>query len=796
MAGQLKVIFDNKFSLGGTVKLVIWRNATAREKAANAFLSTSDIEIYADAERLIYETPTHEEEEANNAIVVSELSFKMHDTFSEADLISYNGVIGAKLVPGNASIFSKDHDFSLFQLISEWDIDKRFATGTRTTPPSPVNVEYYLDGDLKFHGVLDQEATNYDDIPFGYVEELEDDKVNIYSFERSLNVVSIDKALWLLERTSVRDGFMAANGFTEQQVAPVALDTSPPESAVILDTWSAATFTDSNGDPLDNPYKYLTICDVGYESDTTNKRRAMAWLGFSISDLFKRTYDRAFGTWEGECERSTWEFMCASIEASAFDAADGNGYKTYFRTREQSHGATVHDGPANHHVTNKFSLLKMRDDDDELWLEAGWSADWVDFDEDKIRHDPYEYSGSTYDNAWELLTSFAMGLGYGARYYFENGIRQVQHLFRRPDPPLVSYPDPVEGGVKGNPFGQRVGGVKVKHRAPLGKFLPFRRTVTAGSYDNTPLNTTLIWNSDKSADLGEYAYDTHGTVLLAWNNEDLNYWDPSSTEVNTKPSDQEAVLPPDVLVNPVELETPFCLTTNFPQCMVFGGTGSGGDGIAKGYKNKMSPEFVYVPAGSVAEMALVNRYTKRGYASAMPGLILFAGTSADHGKTITDRANPLWDDADFFRACGKIRVLFPNGNRLTAYSAKSALAMSELPIVYGDGEELTIEFPGLTNFSNERGQTGYNACVPGFGMDILGGLFRIKRVRRVSSTGNTEVDVKRGTLELPAVLVNDPTRIERNHETGASTGKWLCLPELWVRGGGGDEHYKTFDSVH
>jgi YD repeat-containing protein len=683
--------------------------------------------------------------------------------------------------------------------MTEWDIEKR-TDGIRTFPPRAPIIYYYLNDMLVLKAVMDSTAITYDEIPKAYIEKLANDQVEIYAFEKMISITATDYAYYCLANVSVKDGIMGPEDpfNNERFLSPIRFTS---DRNYILDNW---TLPDRFGD-LENPYKYLTILECGHEEDDSNKRRGLSWIGVSISDIVKRLYDRAFEWVPGVVDTCDWRFHFADfVDEGKFEwmFADGNGYYPYLSNREQLPGGV------GQLVTDTFKFIKVFPEDKEIWVESSFICDWIS-GLNGIRHDPFEFAISNFDNAWDFITRAAESFGYTVEFTYDEDGRVVVHHRRAQDRKVVTTPDVIS--IKGTVFGVKVDGVICKPKNKFGKVLPFRRTVTAGTYDNTPTNKTCDWDEAKTLEIKEPQYDD-GKAVVAWDNKALNYFDIAASEVeqtgfsreyHRRGEELESITYPlfEQVNNPAERETIFGIFGNTLVC-VFGGS-NGHAGLEDGYKHKIFPEFVYVPAGSVAEKALMHREgSNESYSSAYPGLILFAGTSSDHGRTIdASRSQPLFDDQDYFRGCGSVEVPYKNGF-VRCYSMRSALAVYELPNVYGDGEELEVEVFGLDVFEGDIRR--YDGIRIGYCIRFDGGLFRITRIHRSSATNITSMTIKRLSYVEQLPDIDSEVFAEEyegkwinNIESNISgTGRWQGGFRLYWRGGGGDLHYEQVNGIH
>lgn len=785
MAGIFRITFADVICGAGKVMLVFERACTPDELLRNPGAATADLDIDGDPD-LILSTPSQEGilEAKNGNSLCSELSLKFLDTFQTA-LFNFKG---ANVGIGKG-IFDKTADFGLLALLTEWDIARRQTTGMRTYPPGGVVISYYLNDytNPKMKAVLEPESVTFDvDFLIGETVRGTLLKNNEYfrydAAEKTLQISAIDYIRWLLLQTGVKEGFMHDGIFghrAERREPPVNivgatdgiyilrsvdLRTSPSPAfshedttALIRDSWAVGTF---NGRPT--PYRYLTIFNVGNgEPDPANKRRAMSWLGFPIAAMMKALYDRALIKWSGDADRCNWKFYCAGIDESAFKkiqpsnyGEDTNGYNPYLGTRLQ-----VHE-PANHNVVTKFRILKSENDDEDIFLDNSFSADYLS--DAVIGHDSFEYSFGNYPSAWEVVTKVPGSLGYRSRYSWRKGIPHVQHIQKSRKPPLVSIPAAMS--LKGTPFGKAVDGIMCKPVSKFGRFHAFRRTVTQPYYTTVQFTTSRA----HTAEMKEPYYDDT-IITLVWDSK-IDYFEVYPSKVENRQSsfreqvtninnDQVSIPATSNVSNPFECETCFALMGNYP-VVVFGGQGTSGDYADEtdGNAYPMQPEVVFVPAGSIAEKALGDRIEVTSYSSAYPGLILYAGRdTVHHGRVISPSAAIAGDDFDFFRGCGSIDVPYgDDGTFRRAYSARSALGMFNAQHHIGRGETQTIIVPGVDNFENEKGETGYDAIYEGLAILLFGTLYLITRVKQLSEEDQTEIDIQPIPPEIPIIADETP----------------------------------------
>lgn len=759
--GKIRFNFKN-IQVGSVVAhLVLERDKSPHEISVDG---TGDLEVDVDPSLLI-ELPSVEEieEGESGGAIATEIQFKLLDTFQDGFIYSPNNEIGVGSL--TSGIIHREYNFSLYNLMFIWDIDAytREEDPKSVYPPEMLSAKLYINGVHKHTFKLDLKARTGEELAL-YGKEIIGDFLATFDFyrydaaEKVFTFVGIEEVKWGIDQVDPMDPkTWRDNDLRETDINGV-------EHGYDIQ-WDYDS-------PVGNSLKPATIATTS--NIIFNEQFFHSWESISIERIIRRMIYLGLGgsdDYTVECERSLWKYNPAGIPTDSFiERSDLAGrWRPYFCKREN----LIDENVLLHNQVTKFSLIKERDDDEEIRIHRSFV-----YEEDHILgQDAWEnidnsgrpYAMVNWENGWQIISRVTHSHGYTLRIKYKDEKPHFVFKNRTLLPPLVTIPAFIENGSKINPFDERVDQVKCKPyggelAGGWGDYVPIYHVFSSPAYQTTDMNFTL------TAKLIEPAYDkTH--VILGWEN-DTDYHGLSQAQVV---SNEPRIT--SICVPARDQESKFIFETN-SYYGLFGNIMT----LAFGHElqAKMQPEFVWIPLGSTMEWQALGHHEGGGHHySPYPGLMMVAGKSPDYGKTIN---NTLTTGYDYYRGVGSIELPWgaPNADGTYTYkkfySGLEAVAAHIYQFKGGIREHRTLTLPTLSEYENENGETGWDAIYPGLRIRIYNRDFKILRCKKNLDADNVEIDV------LEIVLPEDITPIERVTHVGCGHDVWEYGPKYSWRG--------------
>jgi hypothetical protein len=700
-------------------------------------------------------------QDKDGAAIASQISTSLLDTFDNSLLLVDTGLSVNKVgfqISGSDDLLSREKNFSLFKLMMCSDVQTYLDHGIITSMED-VSISFYLNGVLKHKIVLEQasiaEKVLY---VYGKKKEAEVLKDNPYFFEYTAREASIaisgfDYCKYLLENLSVGDVIDAENMSSQalHQWTNLILWETGDDTIGIINTDEAAW----NGM---GTREFMTMC----------YNRAFARYQYFDMTKYKtaapQNFDRTGNYWNYQVDDSLARYICSKIPASSFVTL-GAAYAWYLKKRHYE----IAD--ATHKVTDKFNLLDA--EKDEIWLHESFFREynfqqlhfgltphvWGNNPTDGINDK--EYCFRRYENIFQATTRIANSNFYYSRFSYKEGAPFVQHLFKKRRPPLVKIPLNVKGGQTIEPTSEFNRFVEGQSYGKFGKQAPYRLAKTGGTGDNRPVNFfKLLWA--QYADLIEPGNDK-SRFLIKWREDQWGWYHHEDVEFNENAKRFATDVQPFVNgAQPIDGEKIYVTKSFFGLfgslcvcvlgCQFDGETPEHDGFIFEGLiSNKFGVgdiEFTWVVIGTNAENCLprLEPTTNTLFSSGYPGLILFAGGSADQGKTID-----INEAGSFYRGC--VQIEFPWGDPdengvyqtyLSSVGGLQAQAMFMSQFKLGNLGRIKLEIPSLDNYENELGETGYDAIYEGLGVELYGNIYLIEGIKK---------SWKKDTIILDLVLI-------------------------------------------
>jgi hypothetical protein len=795
--------------------------------AAEARHRHEDTVINCDPMLVCIEEPEVEEqlEDSTGRVLASEFTIKLIDTFQNGFLSIANpeARFGMQQITGYANtILDLGKNFSLFNLIFCDDVLAYVNHGLMKLPadiagyaypPDPlqgITMSLFISGQEKVRTQINLNAITYpEQFLYGYPDfgKYLTDNRDFYAYSAAEKVIEfqgIDQLKWLLERVDTSHGLIGGIGMGSTNLIekPTTPDTNGAGSMTLSPTYAHQPGSSSPVTSLPwvfqrpDIYQYLTMWQLGGEYNTLLRDTGAAWVGIDVRTLMNTLYQKAWGkdAFGYDAQPCTWKFNPMGISSGAFVDAAPDGYRAYLKDREQT------TSPTGHHSTVGFSLLPPRPYDkhvsnpalpttqgqETVFLDASFCANIHAGDGQGSNGTGYlndkPYSFDTYQSAWDVVTRLPASFGFYTRMSLRNGMPFVTHAMRTLTPPLLKMPAFAIGQSTCNPFATDFRTVECSPIGDWGSVTPLRRTYTGPSWSMQPPNNTCSWN--KTNKLFEPQYDRTNTNNI-WDST-WGYFDEYKALVLTNETSRPNLHQPlpNTVLKPEQIfkwQQCFGLFGNNP-VMVFGGQGIPVPGT------HMAPEFTYLPAGSRQEGELrraVDRQTggtqtNFAYYSANPSVLLFAGYSSDHGKTISN-ASGLYGTLAYYRGAGSIDVPYGT-DTITCYSGLEAGAVFMAQFKCSRKETRRIGVPTTKGFENSLGETGWDACYPMVGWRGYNKTFLITRVHKKVISGFTEMDLEELPQDLPSITITNPVNGTQYSWTG-SGGDSHLLGTNSVQGG-------------
>lgn len=757
MARQVQFIFDGIAIGSGTGKLVFKRDATTMELRNPG---SEDILVYCD-EALIVERPSVEEileDEKSGAAVCSQFEAKFVDTFQSGFLKTNARYLGGqvtkdifrRLDADNAvvdkQIISRRTRYSLLTLLTNSD-EENFIRSGITVPTTRLIVEWHTvdKTNPRNRFVVDLYSTSYDE-EFIYGETIRGKHLiesrAFYRYDAAEKVVAV-------VANDLNKDLLDSHRFT----GDLQSDLIPPEDI---------------GDPAFQVYLPIVLGDPATSGP---EQKAIAYFGFAIHDLVQRMYTRALGEWVNSAENCPWHFHCSEIPTTIWGTHSGNGYEAQVQTFLDD-AVDSND----HWVSRNFNIAKNEEScPDVIYMWRGLLSDIPESLYSARPDSKFPYAFFHYPSWWDVLTNLASSLGYWTRYSWKSGKSHVQHLPKVRDLKLLTVPPALIS--KSEPF-HEYDTVQVEPYLDWGTYVAWRRWDNRGhNYISGTFGESGVWT--KQAKWVEPAL-SQTRITVVWNH-DLGYFDENVIVDRDKPKYEPMQQPnPEVKAKrAASVKQVYGLFRNFRV------GGSGWDNA-----HHFSPqEFVYVFASTGAEYGSTTSTQTLIDDSGYPGLILWAGDSADKGKTILPNVAPAFPYSPvltggaqivqngFYRGAGAIEVPYgdkkPDGSYeyVKCFSALEARAVCEMNFKVGNGRSFRqIEVPTVTDYENEYGEVGDTAIYPGLGLTLYGQVHLITRTKIKWESDTVEIDA----FSLPQ-LPPTPTTLDAGNQY-----------EVWWIGDGGD----------
>lgn len=737
---KTKFVFDGLPLPRHVGKLVLERNATANELLNPG---SGDIIVNCDYALLI-QWPSWEEileDETTGACVSSQIEFKLLDTFEQGFIKTDARYLGGRLPveertrildagrPYDDKILSRATGYSLFDLIAGTDETEFIIYGV-LTPPTQLLANWYTKSPTnpRAVAVIDLSLCNIEE-EFIWGETVRGkyliENRTFYRYdaaEKTVHFVGNDKNKIDLEGMK----------FSDRERAPDY--DAYPASEYALRSQVA-------------PFSTLPIADH-YPYPASGEQ--ISWKGFGVHDFYQRIYNLVFGSWINDSEQCSWKFYCARIDPGYFISHTGStGYDGQQLYRTEMEWASP-----NHNVTSKFNLAKYVPMEDEfICLHQSFIDATTQHTTSKNRRYDMPFAFYHHANAWDALTKMAQSFGYWTRYSKQNGQTRVQHIPKSRTPKMLKIPPALRSTQV--PF-PKIDSVEVVPYQGFGDIFLSRRFRNVNNYVKIG-DTAKQIGLGKTVKLLEPGLSATW-ITFKWDNA-LGWYNGESPDVHSEPlfDPFHEPYPNTISKRALKREQIFGIFGNLRLAIL---NYDGNDAATHPFVSTHAAE--YVIAGTNADQSILNEDMGTNFDNPYPGLILYAGTSADHGATVNTAPNqPTYGlpfSGHYFRGCGAIAVPYgdpnPDGslNYVTCYSAADARAIFEMNFALGKGADFRqLTLPTVDDYENEYGETGDEAFYPTLGVELYRRTYIAVRTKLMWDTDTSEMDLKGLSPVLPAI---------------------------------------------